>query len=177
MDSLKRETLLEPKPKSAKQSRVPLVMTFSKLLPDARNILRKHSKVLYRSDRMKEVFNELPILAYRRDKNLCDVLVHSKTARLVGSGSGESQCSCKVCQALHEGEVFDAAGNQAYQPLSKPACTLRNVVYALLCEPCRKTVYVGRDGEISQGENWRAFERRKEPDRKNNHEAFQWSYS
>ena len=143
VDSQKRETLLEPKPKSAKQSRVPLVMTFSKLLPDARNILRKHSKVLYRSDRMKGVFDELPILAYRRDKNLCDVLVHSKTARLVGSGSDGSKGSCKVCQALHEDEVLDAVGNQAYQPLSKPACTLRNVVYALLCEPCRKTVYVG----------------------------------
>ena len=48
-----------------------------------------------------------------------------------------------MCQALHEGEVLDAAGNQAYQPLSKPACTLRNVVYALLSEPYRKTVYVG----------------------------------
>ena len=59
---------------------VPLVMSFSKLLPDARNILRKHSKVLYRSDRMKAVFDEIPILAYSRAKNLCDVFVHSKTA-------------------------------------------------------------------------------------------------
>ena len=119
MDSLRRETLLEPKPKFAKQSRVPLVMTFSKLLPVARNILQKHSNIQYRSDRIKEVFDELPILAYRRNKNICDVLVHSKMARLVGSGSDESQCNCKVCQALHEGEVLDAAGNQVYQPLSK----------------------------------------------------------
>ena len=140
---MRRETLLEPKPKLAKQKRVPLVMMFSKVLPDVRNIIRKHSKMQYRSNRMKEVFEELPILAYRRDNNLCDTLVHGKTAKLIRSDSEEIHCSCRVCLASHEDDILDTAGKQAYKPISKPACTQRNVVYALLCEPCQKTVYVG----------------------------------
>ena len=95
---------------------------------------------------MKELFNERPMLAYRRDKNSCDMLVHKKTAKLVCLP--KSRCECKVCQALHEGEVFDVAGKQRYKPVQDPACSLQNVVYALvlLCRQCEKTIYVGETG-------------------------------
>ena len=53
VDNQKQEELLQHTHKSGKKGRMPLVMTFSKLLPD---ILQKHSYTLYRSDRMKEVF-------------------------------------------------------------------------------------------------------------------------
>ena len=143
MDNQKREALLQPTHKSGKKDRVPLVLTFSKLLPDIKGILQKHSQTLYRSDRLKEVFQELPMLAYRRDKNLCDILVHSKTARLTNTAGGEDQCNCRVCQAVEKGEVYDVAGNKTYSTIPNPKCTLRNVVYALLCDRCKMTVYVG----------------------------------
>ena len=118
-------------------------MTFSKLLPDIRGILQKHSRTLYRSDRMKEVFQGLPMLANRRDKNLFDILVHSKTAKLTITGGGEDQCSCRVCQAVQEGEVYNVAGNKTYTTIPNPKCTLHNVVHALLCDRCKMPVYVG----------------------------------
>ena len=34
--------------------------------------------MLYGSNRMKEVFQEPSIVSFRRDKNLCDTLVHGK---------------------------------------------------------------------------------------------------
>ena len=143
VDNQKREALLQPTHKSAKKDRVPLVMTFSKLLPDIRCILQKHSQTLYRSGRLKEVFQELPMLAYRSEKNLCDILVHSKTARLTDTGGGEDQCNCRVCQAVEKREVYDVAGNKTYSTIPNPKCTLRNVVYALLCDRCKMKVYVG----------------------------------
>ena len=83
------------------------------------------------------------MLAYRRDKNLCDIHVHSKLAKLTNTGSGEDQCSCRVCQAVQEGEVYDVTGSKMYTTIPNPKCTLLNVVYALLCDRSNMTVYVG----------------------------------
>ena len=38
----------------------------------------KHIKMLHTSDRMKQIFTEAPILAFKREKNLQDILVHKK---------------------------------------------------------------------------------------------------
>ena len=39
----------------------------------------KHEKVLYRSERMQQIYHKPPLLALRRDTNISDVLVHGKT--------------------------------------------------------------------------------------------------
>lgn len=71
VDRLERSDLLRYSGKKDKNAkRVPLVMTYSNLLPDVHGIVRKHMDVLYRSSRMREVFKEPPIVAFRRDKNL-----------------------------------------------------------------------------------------------------------
>ncbi|KAH3806716.1 hypothetical protein DPMN_135040 [Dreissena polymorpha] len=79
VDSKKREDLLRTKVSSKSTSRVPLVITFSRVLPNVGNILRKHLPTLRTSDRMKKVFPEPPLAAFRRDCNLEDILVHKKT--------------------------------------------------------------------------------------------------
>ena len=76
-----REELLHKEVKRQRNDRVPLVITYSKSLPDIRGILRKHQDTLYMSERMQEVFAKPPLLAFRRDKNICDTLVHGKTNR------------------------------------------------------------------------------------------------
>jgi len=38
----------------------------------------KHLPTLHASDRMKDAFSEPPLVAYRRDANLEDILVHKK---------------------------------------------------------------------------------------------------
>ena len=89
---------------------------------------------------MKEVFNELPILAYRRDKNLCDIERRQGWSVRVQMKVNVAVRCVKHCMRV---KSLMWRGTKRINPLSKPACTLRNVVYALLCEPCRKTVYVG----------------------------------
>ena len=84
VDKMDRGKLLENRNKKNKSDRVPLVLTYSKLLPDIRNILRKHQATLHKSERMREVFDKPPLLAFRRDTNLCDVLVHRKTDKILG---------------------------------------------------------------------------------------------
>ena len=141
-DKLNREDLLRRKDDNCKKSkRVPLVLTYSKLLPDVRNILRKHQKTLFRSERMREIFPDIPLLAFRRDKNLCDTLVHRKTTNALKTS--ENKCDCEVCKIIKTDDISDTKGARNFGVVKDARCTDRNLVYALICEKCAKTVYVG----------------------------------
>ena len=141
VDTLKREDLLDIKCKEKKEERVPLVLTFSKHLPDIHKIVRKHLPVLHRSERMAKAFQTPPIVAYRRDKNLADTLVHGKTNRALKQT--DNACSCKVCCALHTEEIWNSSKDGKYRTAENAKCSDRNIVYALICNKCDKTVYVG----------------------------------
>ena len=86
VDNLDREELLQRKAAVKPNSdRVPLVVTYSKQLPNIHKIVKKHQDILHKSNRMKEIFKTQPIIAYRRDKNIGDILIHGKTSRVVNS--------------------------------------------------------------------------------------------
>ena len=74
---LKRENLLQYNT-NKQNNRVLLVLTYSKALPDIHTIQRKNMKTLYKSERMKNVFKKIPIVSYKRNKNIKDILVHRK---------------------------------------------------------------------------------------------------
>ena len=90
---------------------------------------------------MAKVFQTPPIIAYRRDKNLADTLVHGKTNRALKQS--DNACSCKVCHALHMEEIHSFSRDVKYRTAENPRCSDRNIVYALICNKCDKTVYVG----------------------------------
>jgi hypothetical protein len=53
------EVFLIHVPTSPKQNnRVPLVITYSKALPNIHEILKKNIKILYNSEKMKRIFDE-----------------------------------------------------------------------------------------------------------------------
>ena len=56
VDRLDRSELLETKRKKDKNAnRIPIVMTYSNLLPDVHRIVHKHMNILHHSDRMRDV--------------------------------------------------------------------------------------------------------------------------
>ena len=75
VDKLERKQLLE-KAKSKKMQRILLVSTYMRQLPNVHSIVRQHLDTLYTSARMRKIFQELPIVAYRRNRKLGDLLVH-----------------------------------------------------------------------------------------------------
>ncbi|XP_053394169.1 uncharacterized protein LOC128555550 [Mercenaria mercenaria] len=141
VDTLDREDLLQKQTKKGKDKRVPLVLTYTKQLPNIHSIVRKHMNILYRSEKMMEVFQSPPIIAYRRDKNICDILVHGKTNKALKQSV--NLCKCRICLSLHMGEVWSTDKNSSYNTASVPKCTDRNLIYALVCSRCDMTVYVG----------------------------------
>ena len=56
----------------------PFVITYNPALPNLAHIIHKHSNVLYSSDRCRNVFKNLPLVAYRRCKNISDILVRAQ---------------------------------------------------------------------------------------------------
>lgn len=71
VDKLKREDLLTDKEKQrVNDKRVPLVITYSRKLPDIHNIVRKHMPILYNSEKLQKAFEKPPLVTYRRDRNL-----------------------------------------------------------------------------------------------------------
>jgi hypothetical protein len=53
-------------PNTKKQNNcVPLVITYSKALPNIHEILKKNMKILYNSEKMKSIFDEPPIVSYK----------------------------------------------------------------------------------------------------------------
>ena len=95
VDKLYRNELCEVKRKDKHAKSVQLVMTFSNLLRDMHSVVRKHMNVLYRSVKNKEAYKEPPIVAFRRDRNLCDTLVHSKTNKALKPTSQTCQDGCE----------------------------------------------------------------------------------
>ena len=69
-----RETTLISKEKQA-LTRIPLVLTYNPTLPPIMESIKKHWHILQSDTSLREIFKELPITSYRRNKSIGDILV------------------------------------------------------------------------------------------------------
>jgi len=150
VDIKKREELLREKTSSKRNKRIPLVITFSRALPKIGRIIRRHLHTLHTSDRMKEVFPEPPLVAFRRDCNLQDILVHKKHNRMFFrkpnmSGPCGAQ-RCAICPYMMTADNFTDPSGKKYSVRNNVNCKSSNVVYAVNCRRCSRYVYVGETG-------------------------------
>lgn len=107
---------------------------YSKLLPDVHRVV----KYTWSTDQ-----NQGITVAFRRDKNLCDTLVHSKTNAAFTSANITSKTDCANCGLLSRDAVNDTSNQLTFKPAQDFTCRIRNVVYGILCTGCQATVYVG----------------------------------
>jgi len=82
-------------------------------------------------------------VAFRRDKNLCDTLVHSKTNRIVKANNMVCFRDCSLCSILEMSGIKDTNEQSVYKVSANINCRERNVIYAIKCNKCNKAVYVG----------------------------------
>jgi len=151
VDNAKREDLLTYKNHSNNIDRVPLVLTFSRALPNIRNILAKRQKTLQKSDRMKNIFAATPILAFRRDANLQDILVHKKHNKMFFNKPHKSEpCgkNCAICPYIVDTDKFTGHDGTQYNVRNYINCKSCNVVYAIFCKKCDRFIYVGETGDL-----------------------------
>ena len=56
-------------------------------LPNIKKILESNQRILKKSDWLRKIFKDLPVISYKRDQNLADLLVHKKTNKSLKSKS------------------------------------------------------------------------------------------
>lgn len=150
VDKLSRSNLLTYRTNKSKTDRVPLVLTYSKGLPHVRQIIKKHMTMLYKSDKMKKVFDKPPILAFRRDKNLKDILVHKKHNSMYFKQPNKCEpCgrNCAICPYVRNTQFFGNYEGKTFGVKNCINCTTANVVYALFCKSCDCFIYVGETSD------------------------------
>ena len=72
-----RKELLK-KLKHLNTERLPLTIAYNRTLPDLKTIIDKNWHVLQIEPKLKEIFAEPPILAFKRNKNLRDIIGGNK---------------------------------------------------------------------------------------------------
>ena len=129
--------------------RVPFPVTYHPMLPNLHEILCRHHNLLTSSQKLSAVFQEPPLVSYRRPKNLRDLLVHAelKQPSNVSKGPGTLPCGgrgCKTCPSLipNNSKITSHSTGQTWPVWSSATCKSSDLVYLVQCRKCGKQ-YVG----------------------------------
>ena len=142
-----------------KEDKIPLITKFHSNLPSLSSIIRKHWGVLIDEDpRLKRVFPQPSVVAYRRGKNLKDLLVKAKIYTKRKSNrtiNGYFRCGrgffnqCATCALIPENGIKSHKcyiTKEIYQINSNVTCVSENVIYKITCKKpqCKSFVYIGQ---------------------------------
>ena len=89
------------RPSSQRSDRIPLVLTYHPLKERIKRILLRNFNILIGDPETRKVFQQPPLVTYRRDSNLRDILVRTSDSNQLSSHAGTSSCSharCRTCQ-------------------------------------------------------------------------------
>ena len=78
--SIPREDALVDKTNDNQLTRVPFLVTYNPKLPSLSKILKESQFILHSSERCATVFPEVPLVSYRRSRNLTDMLCSRRLA-------------------------------------------------------------------------------------------------
>ena len=147
--------------------RIPIVLTYNPGLPDIIGTIRKHWPMLQKSERIKDLFDKYPILAYRRSKNLRDILVKAKLKppREISTPLNRNRgictdTNCEYCRILDQNTVItNHKTGQTITARTDVCCKTTNLIYILICPTCNKQ-YIGetkRDFQVRYKEHVRTI--------------------
>ena len=137
--------------------RIPLTTTFNPTLPEISNILKSNWNILQIKPEVKECFPEPPIISYRRNKNLRDMIgsneiINNKVRRNFKLNKHHSIKFCKPCntkgclccnQLKYTSEFKSSITNRTYKIFHETSCKSKFVIYLLECKQC-KLQYIGK---------------------------------
>ena len=142
----KRKDLLN-KEKGERKSKLVFNITFHPSFRRLNKVLRKIHVLLTCDKEHQNVFQDTPIVGFRKGKSLKDMLVRAKVPPLNNIIAGGSErCHgkrCGVCPFVKETSQFTDKNGRTYDiRANKLNCNSCNVVYLLTCKTCR-VQYVG----------------------------------
>ena len=132
---------LQPHPPTPPPNRVPLVVTYHPNLASLSKITKKHLNVLHTSPRLRQAIPNLPLIAFRRPKNLRDLLVRAKlNTPAPPTNTGNTPCGrsrCKCCSEIVTTNTFKSYNTgRRYNIRTSMTCKSANLVYLISCRKC-----------------------------------------
>ena len=101
--NIPRHETLQPRPPRPPPNRTPLVVTYHLSLFSLARITKKHLPVLHTSAILKQAIPNPPLVAYRRPKNLRDLLVRAKLETPAPpTNTGNIPCRHRRCKCCYE---------------------------------------------------------------------------
>ena len=126
VDKLNRQHILNyNQPNNS--DRIPLVLTYSDALPNIHSILWKHMNTLHWSDELREIFPTPPLVAYRRDKNLQEIIIkknHNSMFYKKPNICEHCGTNCALCKYIIRSDTFFGTDGKEYK-VSKALESLR----------------------------------------------------
>ena len=127
-----------------------MVLTFTPHVFPVKSIIRKLQPILLADNRLKNIFPEPPICAFRQPRNVGQQIVRSKLPILdSGECVGTAPCGksrCKLCPHINTDKSIETFNNHKTKVRGSFSCDTSNVIYAVTCEQCPSVTYVGQTG-------------------------------
>ena len=142
--TIERAQLLNQE-KQATSNRIPLILTYIRTLPDIKRAINKHWDILKISRDFDKVFAEHPIIAFRRNRNLQDILGkkriinNRKQLRQSINQNGYSKpCNSKLnnlysSQVQSTSTFRSAVTHKAFKINNKLNCKRKHLIYLMEC--------------------------------------------
>ena len=152
---LARNSLLQDKEKS-QERRTPFSTTYNTNHPEISKIINRHWPILHTNRELAKTFQNRPVMAYRRNKNLRDLIgqVHlsrnkkvipRKRPRITGSSACLSRANNLCCRHTVSTKTFTSANTgETLTILHNMNCKSRFCIYLGHCTLCPKSQYVGK---------------------------------
>ena len=150
-----RETLLTYKEREDNK-RIPLVVTYNRRLPKLKPILEESWKILAINETVRPNFIENPLICYRRNKNLRDILGQTRISRnkVVKQKSRttgrchpcRSRPDAKCCRHIISTNFFtNKTRDQRFDIRQRLGCKSKDAIYIAFCDKCDDNrQYVGK---------------------------------
>ena len=131
------------------KDRVPFVTTFQPSNLVVEKIISRNFQILREDSRTSKIFNKPPLKAFRRAKNLKDLLVRNSLPRnLPHQSPGTFPCNrtvCRTCPHVNSSSTIATPKGHVYIT-GHFSCITEHVVYCLSCTKCPSIVYIGETG-------------------------------
>jgi hypothetical protein len=149
-----RKNLLTYKERKT-ENRVPLVITYNRRLPKLKEIMDESWKLLGINNSVREKFPEKPLICYRRNRNLRDILGQTRISRgkvivrkpeMVGGCSPcRARPDTKCCRHMVQTKFFtNRTKTKKFDIRQKLGCKSKDALYLAWCDKCNEKQYVGK---------------------------------
>ena len=145
---ISRSKALEKVVRNKTTDRPVFVIHYDPRLPSINSIVKKHYRVMIQDPRMKEIFPDAPLIAYKRQKNIKEFLIRAKVPPEIKRPKrklpGMKKCnSCVYCHYIMTGDkVKFTATKYIHHITTQITCNTSNLIYLITCIKCEMQ-YVG----------------------------------